>query len=155
LRASPKQILPKVHRAVALNFAALGSSTEAERHYVKAVQLDVRAARQGEDPRVDYAAFLFRQGRTEEALGPLQAAVRDVPSSARANAELGRVLLHLNRLDGAAACLEKAVAVEPGNWNAHLLLGRVYLRLGRANEGEREMLMGQEGWARQSHSPKR
>jgi protein O-GlcNAc transferase len=148
LRAAPKQMLPKVHRAVALNFAALGLTADAERHFVKAVQLNGRAARQGEDPRVDYGAFLFRQGRTEEALGPLQQAVRDTPSPARANVELGRVLLHLDKLDAAAVCLEKAVAVEPDNWNAHLLLGRVYLRLGRGNEGEREVRLGQDGWVR-------
>jgi tetratricopeptide (TPR) repeat protein len=147
LRAAPKAMLPKVHRAVALNFAALGLAAEAERHFVTAVQLNGRAVREGEDPRVDYGAFLFRQGRTDEALRPLEQAVRDVPGSARANAEYGRVLLHLDKLDAAAACLEKAVALEPGNWNTHLLLGRAYLRLGRSSEGEREMRLGQEGWA--------
>lgn len=147
LLAAPKAMLPKVHRAIALNFAALGLPAEAERHFVKAVQLNGRAVREGEDPRVDYGAFLFRQGRTEEALRPLEQAVHDVPNSARANAEWGRVLLHMDRLDAAAACLEKAVALEPGNWSAHLLLGRAYLRLGRTNEGEREMRLGSEGWA--------
>src|SRR5262249_16780636 len=99
-----------------------------------------------EDPRVDYGAFLFRQGRVEEALRPLEQAVHDAPVSARANIELGRVLLHLNRLDDAAAHLEKAVPADPGNWNAHLLLGRAYLQLGRTNQGEREMRLGQDGY---------
>jgi Flp pilus assembly protein TadD len=53
--------------------------------------------------------------------------------------ELGRVLLHLNRLDEAAACLEKTVSVEPDNGNAHLLLGQTYLRLGRTSQGEKEL----------------
>ncbi len=147
LRAAPKEILPKVHRAVAMNFAALSLTTEAERHFVKAVQLNGRTARKDEDPRVDYGAFLFRQGRIEEALRPLEQAVRDVPSSARANVEWGRVLLHLDKPDAAAECLAKAVALEPSDWNARLLLGRAYLRLGRTKEGEREMRLGQEGWA--------
>jgi len=148
LRAAPKPKLSKVHRAVALNFAALGSQAEAEQHFLKAVQLNDRAMGKDEDPRVDYGAFLFRQGRTEEALRPLEQAVRDAPSSARANAEWGRVLLQLGRLDAAATCLEKAVAHEPGNWSVRLLLGRVYLRLGRTSEGEREMRLGEEGWKR-------
>src|SRR5437016_1736424 len=122
VRAAPKPMLARVHRAVALNFAALDLPVEAERHFVKAIQLNGGAAREGEDPRIDYGAFLFRQGRTSEALLPLEQAVRDAPSSARANAEWGRVLLHLDRLDAAAVCLEKAVKLEPGNWNAHLLL---------------------------------
>ena len=140
-------MLPRVHRAIALNFAALGLPAEAERHFVSAIKLNGRAAGEGEDPRVDYGAFLFRQGRTEEALRPIEQAARDVPTSARANMEWGRVLLHLEKLEEAAACLEKAVALEPGNWNARLLLGHAYLRLGRTSEGEREVRLGQEGWA--------
>ncbi len=147
LRAAPKQMLPRVHRATALNFSALGMPAQAEQHFVKAVELNGRAGGEGEDPRIDYGAFLFRQGRTEEALGPLERAARDAPSSPRANTELGRVLLQVDRLDAAAACLEKAVAAEPTNWNARLLLGSAYLRLGRTREGDREMRLGQEGWA--------
>jgi Flp pilus assembly protein TadD len=136
LRTAPKPMLAKVHRAIALNFMALFLPAEAERHFVKAIQL---AAGDGEDPRVDYGAFLFRQGRTQEAVRPLEQAARDAPTSARANMELGRVLLHLNRLDEAAACLEKTVSVEPDNGNAHLLLGQTYLRLGRTSQGEKEL----------------
>ena len=147
LRTAPKQMLSRVHRAAALNFYALGMPAEAERHFVKAVQLNGRTAGEREDPRIDYGAFLFRQGRTEEALRPLEQAVRDAPSSARANTEWGRVLLHVGRVEAAAICLEKAVALEPGNSNARLLLGSAYLRLGKTNEGEREMRLGQEGWA--------
>ena len=147
LRAAPKQMLPKVHRAAALNFYALGMAAEAERNFVKAIQFYGRAQGGAEDPRIDYGAFLFRQGRTEEALGPLEQAARDTPSSARANMEWGRVLMHAGRLEAAAVCLEKAVALEPGNWNARLLLGGAYLRLGRTTEGEREMRLGKEGWA--------
>jgi len=145
-RAAPKPMLAKVHRAIALNFVALFLPAEAERHFVKAIQL-AGPAGNGEDPRVDYGAFLFRQGRTEEALRPLEQAARDAPTSARANMEWGRVLLHLNKLNEAATCLEKAVALEPGNSNAHLLLGQAYLRLGKTSQGEREMRLGQEGWA--------
>ena len=149
LRAAPEAMTAKVHRAVALNFVALFMPAEAERHFVKAIKL-ARPGQNGtetnEDARVDYGAFLFRQGRTEEALRPLEQAAHDSPSSARANLEWGRVLLHLNRLNHAAACLEKAVALEPGNSNAHLLLGQAYLRLGRISQGETEMRLGQESW---------
>ena len=138
LRAAPREMLSKVHRAIALNFVALFLPAEAEQHFVKAIEL-AGPSRNGEDPRVDYGAFLFRQGRTEEAVRPLEHAVRDAPSSARANLEWGRVLLHLNRVNEAAVCLEKTVALEPDNGNAHLLLGQAYLRIGRTSEGEREL----------------
>ena len=146
LLAAPQAMLAKVHRAMALNFAALGSPAEAERHFAQAIRLAGRNPRDSEDPRVDYGAFLFRQGRTDAAVRPLRQAVQDSPSSARANLELGRVLLHLDQLDEAVSHLEKAVRIAPMDFNAHLLLGRAYLKLGRTAEGEREMRLGQEGW---------
>lgn len=77
LLAAPEAMRPKVHRAMALNFVALGLPVEAERHFTEAIQLSGRVPRDSEDPRVDYGAFLFRQGRTEEAVRPLQQAVQD------------------------------------------------------------------------------
>jgi tetratricopeptide (TPR) repeat protein len=144
LRAASGASKPRVHRAMALNFAALGSPAEAERHFLEAIR-----ARNPDpdDARVDYGAFLFRQGRTEAALPPLQAAVRDSPLSGRANLELGRVLLHLERTEEALSRLEKAVELMPADFNAHLLLGRAYLRAGRTADGERHLRLGQKGWA--------
>jgi protein O-GlcNAc transferase len=147
LRAAPESMQGRVHRAMAMNLAATGSPTEAELHFVKAIQLAGRPLREPDDARIDYGAFLFRQGRTDDALRPLQQAAQDMPSSARANLELGRVLLHLDRIDAAATSLAKAVRLQPGNSNAHLLLSRAYLRLGRISEGEREMRLAQEALA--------
>src|SRR5215471_20407829 len=62
LRAAPKPMLWKVHRAMALNFVALFLPAEAEQHFIKAIQL-AGPAPNSEAPRVDYGAFLFRQGR--------------------------------------------------------------------------------------------
>jgi Flp pilus assembly protein TadD len=147
LKSAPDEMRLKVHRAIALNFAGLGAAEDAERHFQEAIRLMGPGSREPEDPRVDYGAFLFRQGRTGAALAPLQEAVRNAPSSARANLELGRVLLHLEKTGEAAGRLETAVRLAPADFNAHLLLGRAYLKLGRTAEGEREMKLGQEGWA--------
>lgn len=147
LSAAPPAMLSKVHRAIALNYVALDLPEDAERHFLKAIQAAGRPTRGAEDPRVDYGAFLFRQGRTGAALRPLQQAVQDAPSSARANLELGRVLLHLEKTDAAASCLEKAVQLAPDDFNGHLLLGRAYLKLGKTAEGEKELRLGEEGWA--------
>src|SRR5258708_31662620 len=90
LRAAPRPMLSKVHRAIALHFVALFLPEEAERHFVKAIEL-AGPAHNGEDPRDDYGAFLFRQVRIEQAVRPLEQAVRDAPSSALANFVWGRV----------------------------------------------------------------
>ena len=132
---------------MALNFAAMGSEGDAEKHFQQAIRLAVRPVAPAEDARVDYGAFLFRQGRTAAALIPLREAAKEQSASARAQVELGRVLLHMEKVEAAIAVLETAVRLDPSDANAHLLLGRAYLRLGRQSEGEREMRLGQERWA--------
>ena len=132
----------RVYRGSAMNYAALGRDEEAERHFRKAVELGA------DDARIDLGAFLFRQGRSEEAAKLLDAAVQATPDSARANMESGRVLLQLGQLEAAAKRLEKATQRNPSDWNAHLLLGRAYQRLGRDAEAARELRLGESGWRR-------
>lgn len=147
MRAAPQSWLARVHRAIALNYVGLSSAAEAEQHLLEAIGSLERAPRGAEDPRIDYGAFLFREGRTAEALRVIEPVARETPASPRAYLELGRVMLHMDRVAEAATCLQKAVELEPGSRNAHLLLGRAYLRLGRTNDGEKHLRLGQEGWA--------
>lgn len=151
LKAAPRSMRSRVHRAVALNFEALGLAADAERHFLQAIRLNRGGGRPSEDPRIDYGAFLFRQGRTEESIEPLERAARDLPSCARAHTELGRALLQLDKPEAAARPLERALELEPANWDARLLLGAAFLRLGRTREGEEQMRIGREGWARQTY----
>ncbi len=151
LRARPKESPARVHRAAALNLVGLGRAEEAQRHFREAIRLHRPGVAAGEDPRVDYGAFLARQGRAEEALPPLEQAVRAAPKSARANIALGRVLLEMGKPAAAAARLEKGLGLDGASWNARLLLGKAYMQLGRTEEGERQMRLGQDGWARQNY----
>ena len=144
LRAAPKDRRWRVHRALARNFEWLGRSGDAERNFREAIRLGHGRASPGEDPRVDFGSFLYRQGRTEEALAPLQEAADAESSVARASTELGRVLLQLDRAEAAAVALEKAIRLDPRDGASHLLLGRVYVVLGRAADAEREMRIGQQ-----------
>jgi Flp pilus assembly protein TadD len=154
MRSAAGQLSPKMHRAAALNFVALGQAAEAETHFLEAIRLGEQnkqePIRPEEDARVDYGAFLVRQGRAEEALVPLRKAVDAAPDSGRSRIELGRALLHLSRLDPAVIHLEKAVELDPKNGGARLLLGKAYLQSGRKADGEHQMRLGQEGWNRQT-----
>ena len=76
--------------------------------------------------------------------------VIDWPSS-RAHAELGRAWLELDRPEAALSPLERAIALDPNAWAVRLMLGKAYLRLGRADEGERQLRLGREGWAKQDY----
>jgi Flp pilus assembly protein TadD len=152
MRAAPPANQANVHRATALNFVELGMTQEAERHFRDAIRLYRASTAQPQpDPRLDYGAFLIRQGRTQSALELLQESVTASPASPRAHAELGRALLELDRPAEALPQLKSAVDLDPTAWAVRLLLGKAYLRLGRTEEGERELKLGREGWNRQDY----
>jgi tetratricopeptide (TPR) repeat protein len=134
-----------VHRGHALALEANGAAEEAEREFRKAVERLPGRVRAEEDPRIDYGVFLFRQGRAEAALQPLEAAAGAHPGSAQSRFQLARVLAQLSRLEPAAQHLEAAVAADPKHYAAHLLLGQVYVRLGRRQAAEPHLRIGSEG----------
>jgi Flp pilus assembly protein TadD len=152
LHAAPPAKQAAVHRATALNQVELGMTQEAEQHFRDAVRL-YRASPevQQPDPRLDYGAFLIRQGRTQSALEMLRQSVSASPTSPRAHAELGRALLELDRPAEAATELKASVDLDPKGWAVRLMLGKAYLMLGRTEEGQRELSLGREGWAKQDY----
>jgi tetratricopeptide (TPR) repeat protein len=151
LKAGPENRHWRIHRTMAQSLEALGRAEEAERGFRQAIRLSRGQARPFEDPRIDYGIFLYRQARTQEALGPLGEAVKAHPKSARAHSELGRVLLQLRRVKEAAEQLEKAVGLDAKLWNAHLLIGQAYLRLGRREDGQRHLEIGEKGLAAEDY----
>jgi len=153
LRAAPNKLLPRVHRTMALNFVALTRPEDAERHFREAIRLNHRSERPDDDPRIDYGAFLFRQGRAEEAFPLLERAVHELPDSARAHTELAKVLLSRGKPGAAATVLERAIELNPRSWSSRLLLGRAYVQLGRTEQGEQQLRLGREGWKESYGSP--
>jgi Tfp pilus assembly protein PilF len=128
-------------RLLALSLEGLGDIPPAGDAFRQAVRFN-RGASPNEDPGIDYGVYLFRQGRAEEAIVPLDAAARRHPDSFRAQLELGCVQLALDRLAEAAARLERAIALEPRGARAHLLLGKVYQRLGKDREAAEQFRLG-------------
>ena len=151
-RAAPQAKQAAVHRAAALNLVELGRTQDAEQHFRDAVRLyRVGPGVPQPDPRLDYGAFLIRQGRTQSALELLQQSVTASPGSPRTHAELGRALLELDRPAEAVTELKSAVDLDPNGWAVRMMLGRAYLMLGRAEDGQRELSLGREGWAKQDY----
>ena len=96
-----------------------------------------------EDPGIDYGVFLFRQGQAEDAVAPLEAALKRHPDAARAYLELGCIELALDRLPEAATHLERALALDRRTCaRAHLLLGKVYQRQGKIQAAEEHLRLG-------------
>jgi len=132
----------RVHNDMALALEALGRAAEAEQHFRSAVAENHGENRPDQNPRIDLGAFLFKQGRAQEALAELEQAVKESPGSARARFELGRAMFSGQRLGQAIQHLEQAVRIDPAHSAAHLLLGKLYYRIGRPADGDRHTAQG-------------
>jgi len=137
----------EAYRLLGLSLEALGQSPDAGDAFLHAVRLN-RASAANEDPGIDYGVFLFRQGRAEDAIEPLESALKRHPEAARAHLELGCIQLALDRLPDAAAHLERALALEPAQGQmtarAHLLLGKVYQRQGKMPAADEHLRLGSQ-----------
>jgi tetratricopeptide (TPR) repeat protein len=133
----------EAYRLLALSLEALGQAAEAGDAFRQAVRLN-RGSAPEEDPGIDYAVFLFRQGRAEDAIDPLQSVLKRHPDAARAHLEMGCIQLALDHLPEAAAHLEQALALDPRAPRAHLLLGKVYLRQGKPQAAEEHLRLGSQ-----------
>jgi len=131
----------QIRRIEGLSLEALGREQESEAAFREAMRLD-RGSAPNDDPGIDYGVFLFRRGRAEDALRPLEAALQKHSDAGRAHLELGCVLLALDRVQEAVPHLERAVALDPQAPRGHLLLGRAYLRLGKAELAEQHLAQG-------------
>ncbi|MCX6553041.1 MAG: sulfatase-like hydrolase/transferase, partial [Acidobacteria bacterium] len=66
---------------------------------------------------------LLRQGRPAQAVEPLRAAIRKLPTYAPSYIDLSRAHLALNQYDAAAAVLREGLARDPANFHFHSYLG--------------------------------
>ena len=130
-KALPDDRAPwRIHLGIAQALEALDRPAEAEREFHTAIK-DRQTSLPDFDPRLHYAIFLFRQGRTAEALAPAQQIVAEHPESGRARYELGRIEYHLGQLQAAIRDLERASAL--GHAAAQPMLAKARARL-RAQE---------------------
>jgi tetratricopeptide (TPR) repeat protein len=84
--------------------------------------------------RVQYGAWLAREGLFEEALEQLRAGLALAPEDPVAHGELGVALALKGDLPGAAESLETALDLAPSDSWTRVLLGLLYIELGRIEE---------------------
>ncbi|MGQ9635913.1 MAG: tetratricopeptide repeat protein, partial [Bryobacteraceae bacterium] len=123
--------------ALAALHAAGGKLEEVSRIYQQ-------ISRQG-DPRYRhlYGAFLFSQGKRDEALAEFEQAARENPSDRQARSRLIAAYLVMNRSEQARRFLSAALAKNPRDIDAHLQQSEIDFRAGdvtRAQERLREVL---------------
>ena len=94
--------------------------------YRTAIAWQEQSLHPSEQPYVNLGNLLMEQGRTEEAIGPLEKAVALAPDNAFCRLKLGIAYLRARQLEGAQRELEKATQLEPDNAAAHYQLGKLY-----------------------------
>ena len=94
---------------LAMLAAAEGRRVEAEKQYLRAIELDATSA----VARMDYAVFLAQQNRLREALQQMLACTAAAPDNAEAQYRLGILLVEVGMPEAGRRALEKAVRLQP------------------------------------------
>lgn len=76
----------------------------------------------------------FMEGRLDEALATLQRAAAIDGNDPRVHANLGSILMRMNRGDEAIACFQRAIALDPNYAEAHYNMGATLSALERFEE---------------------
>lgn len=77
---------------------------------------------------------IFKQGRTDEAIGHFKRALQIEPNLATSHASLGAALLRKGQWNDALAHLRRALEIDPKQAPAHSSLGVALLEMGRPDE---------------------
>lgn len=83
---------------------------------------------------VNLGEAIFKQGRTDEAIGHFQKALQIEPNLATAHASLGAALFRKGQWNDALAHLRRALEIDPKQAPAHSSLGAALLEMGRPDE---------------------
>ncbi|MBX6364872.1 MAG: tetratricopeptide repeat protein [Gemmatimonadetes bacterium] len=90
--------------------------------------------------RLQYGAYLAREGLFDEALEHLRAAVRLEPEDPVMHGELGSALALKGDLAGAAESMERALELAPDDSWTRVLLGLIYTESGEAELGAETLI---------------
>jgi tetratricopeptide (TPR) repeat protein len=126
---SPRSAVP--HTLAGTILEAQGNSTEAQRRYERALEIDSSAA-----VAANNLAWLYaqRQERLDEALQLAEVAHRALPTTAEVSDTLGFIYLKTNRLPEALSLLAPIAEKEPANPLYQFHLGMTLAKLGRRVE---------------------
>lgn len=133
LELDPKAASP--HYNLGAQLFRRGEYAAAERHFRAALERNPSAETLG-----GLGLVLWKQGRVDEAIDSLHAAIEADPERPAAYDELGTILVEQGRLAEAEASYRLLVSRRPSA-NAHQKLADVLMRLGRTDEARREMEM--------------
>jgi Flp pilus assembly protein TadD len=106
-----------------------GKTDAAIEAYKNAIAWQENSVHPSEQPYVNLGNLLMEQGRTKDALSPLETAVKLAPNNAYCHMILGMAYRQLGQNERAKIKLERATQLDPDNARAHYQLGRLYKEL--------------------------
>jgi tetratricopeptide (TPR) repeat protein len=121
------------HYNLAGTLARAGAFDEAESHFRAAL-----AQQPNSQTHTGLGYVLWQQGREDEAIASLNAAIDADPTNAAAYDQLGTIRLQQGELEEAAATSRRLLEHRPSP-AAHRELAQVLTRLGKEDEARREM----------------
>jgi tetratricopeptide (TPR) repeat protein len=133
---------PRMMRAydtLGLCYDYLGQSSEAIKHYNRAVELNRLQPNPSPWPHLDLAVTLVSVNQLADAEKHLREAVTYDARLPQAHYQLGRVLEMQGSYQAAVQALNQAAALQPGYPEPHYLLGRIYHRLGEEQLSKKEI----------------
>jgi tetratricopeptide (TPR) repeat protein len=116
----------KAENGLGLVFESDAQPAAALDAYQKAIAWDESNPHKSEQPYVNLGSLLLEEGRTQNAIQPLESAVLLAPDNAYCRMRLGTAYFRVGEMNQAQQQLEKATQLDPENAAAHYQLGKVY-----------------------------
>jgi len=128
----------RAENGLGLIFESSAQPERAIQAYKDAISWDRENPHKSEQPYVNLGSLLLEQGRTKEALEPLEIAVQLAPASGYCHLRLGAGYFREGQMENALSELSKATELDPANASAHYQLGRVYRQMHQLDRAKAE-----------------
>ena len=128
----------KAENNLGLVFESSGQPDAAIEAYRKAITWQEQSPHPSEQPYVNLGNLLMEQGRSAEAVEPLEKAVALAPDNAFCHLTLGVYYRKVGQVESARHELERATQLDPENAVAHYQLGRLYKDMHDADRTQAE-----------------
>ena len=128
----------KAENGLGLIFESSAQPAAALEAYQKAIAWDEGNPHKNEQPYVNLGSLLLEQGRTTDAIQPLETAVALAPDNAYCRLRLGTAYFRAGQMGKAQRELEKATQLDPESAAAHYQLGKLYKEAHQLNRARAE-----------------
>lgn len=140
----------KAENNLGLVLEAEARTSEAIEAYRLAIAWQQNSGHLSEQPYLNLGSVLLELERNEEALAPLEQAVKLATANPVCHLKLGIAYVRLSKLEPAQSELEAAVRLNPEDAAAHFQLGKLYKQIRAMERAQKEFARAEEIQAREA-----